>query len=125
MVHIVGAGPGAPDLITLRGKRLLSECDVVVYDSLIDMRLLDFAPENAEKIPVGKRCGAKSEKQENINNILIENAKRGRIVGRLKGGDPFVFGRGGEEIFALIENGIEYEVVPGISSSIAAAVSCE
>ncbi|MGN0632437.1 MAG: uroporphyrinogen-III C-methyltransferase [Oscillospiraceae bacterium] len=120
-VYLIGAGCGSADLITVRGIRLLSECDVVVYDSLIDTRLLDFAPENAEKIPVGKRCGAKSEKQENINNILIENAKKGRIVGRLKGGDPFVFGRGGEEILALIGQGIEYEVVPGISSSVAAA----
>lgn len=120
-VYLIGAGCGKYDLITLRGKKLLSQCDTVVYDSLIDTRLLELAPEKAEKISVGKRAGRKSEKQENINAILVEKALQGKIVGRLKGGDPFVFGRGGEEITALSENGIEFEVVPGISSSVAAA----
>ncbi|MGN0649469.1 MAG: uroporphyrinogen-III C-methyltransferase [Oscillospiraceae bacterium] len=118
-VYLIGAGCGRYDLITLRGKQLLSECDVVVYDSLADSRLLDFAPENAEKIPVGKRCGKPSEKQENINGILVEKALEGKTVARLKGGDPFVFGRGGEEIMALAQSGIEYEVVPGITSCVA------
>ncbi|MBP1563182.1 MAG: uroporphyrinogen-III C-methyltransferase [Oscillospiraceae bacterium] len=115
-VYLIGAGCGKYDLITLRGKRLLSESDVVVYDSLVDKRLLGFAGKNAELISVGKRCGKPSEKQEHINEILVKKASEGKTVARLKGGDPFIFGRGGEEIFALKEAGIEYEVVPGITS---------
>lgn len=118
-VYLIGAGCGKYDLITLRGRRLLSESDVVVYDSLVDKRLLGFAEKNAELICVGKRCGKPSEKQENINEILVQKALEGKTVARLKGGDPFVFGRGGEEIFALKEAGIEYEVVPGITSCVA------
>lgn len=118
-VYLVGAGCGDYDLITLRGKSLLEKCDVVVYDSLIDSRLLDFVPNNAEKICVGKRAGHHSEKQENINNLLVQKAREGKTVVRLKGGDPFVFGRGGEEIIALKEHNIQYSVVPGISSAIA------
>ncbi|MCH5297460.1 MAG: uroporphyrinogen-III C-methyltransferase [Ruminococcus sp.] len=118
-VYLVGAGCGSYDLITLRGKSLIEQCDVVIYDSLIDSSLLDFAPDNAEKICVGKRAGCHSETQENINTLLVEKAKEGKIVVRLKGGDPFVFGRGGEEILSLQENNIEYAVVPGISSAIA------
>lgn len=115
-VYLIGAGCGKYDLITLRGKRLLEESDVVVYDSLVDRRLLGFAGKNAELISVGKRCGKPSEKQENINEILVQKALAGKTVARLKGGDPFVFGRGGEEIFALKEAGLEYEVIPGITS---------
>ena len=115
-VYLIGAGCGKYDLITLRGKWLLSESDVVVYDSLVDKRLLGFAGKNAEIMSVGKRCGKPSEKQENINEILVKKASEGKTVARLKGGDPFIFGRGGEEIFALKEAGIEYEVVPGITS---------
>ena len=111
-VYLIGAGCGKYDLITLRGKRLLAESDVVVYDSLVDKRLLGFAGKNAELISVGKHCG----KQENINEILVQKALAGKTVARLKGGDPFVFGRGGEEIAVLKEAGIEYEVVPGITS---------
>lgn len=118
-VYLVGAGCGDYDLITLRGKTLVEKCDVVVYDSLIDSRLLDFAPSNAEKICVGKRAGHHSEKQENINKLLVQKAKEGKTVVRLKGGDPFVFGRGGEEVIALKENNIQFSVVPGISSAIA------
>lgn len=118
-VYLIGAGCGKYDLITLRGKRLLSESDVVVYDSLVDGRLLGFAGKKAELISVGKRCGKPSEKQENINEILVQKALAGKTVARLKGGDPFVFGRGGEEIFALKEAGVEYEVVPGITSCVA------
>lgn len=118
-VYLVGAGCGDYDLITLRGKNLLEQSEVVVYDSLIDNRLLDFAPQNSEKICVGKRAGYHSESQETINEILVQKAKEGKIVVRLKGGDPFVFGRGGEEVFALQKHNIEYSVVPGISSSIA------
>lgn len=124
-VYLIGADCGKYDLITLRGKRLLEESDVVIYDSLVDRRLLGFAGKNAELISVGKRCGKPSEKQENIYEILVQKALAGKTVAgktvaRLKGGDPFVFGRGGEEIFELKEAGLEYEVVPGITSCAAA-----
>lgn len=118
-VYLVGAGCGDYDLITLRGKNLLEQSEVVVYDSLIDSRLLDFAPPNSEKICVGKRAGHHSESQETINEFLVKKAEEGKTVVRLKGGDPFVFGRGGEEVLALQKHNIEYAVVPGISSSIA------
>ena len=120
-VWLVGAGCGDYDLISLRGKSILEQCDVVVYDSLIDSRVLDFVPDNAEKICVGKRSGRHSETQDNINKILVEKALENKFAVRLKGGDPFVFGRGGEEILALKENGIEYGIVPGITSSVAVA----
>lgn len=119
-VYLVGAGCGAYDLITLRGARLLEECEAVVYDSLIDDRLLELVPKNTEKICVGKRAGQHSETQENINQLLVRKALEGKTVVRLKGGDPFVFGRGGEEILALQEKDIPYSVVPGISSAVAA-----
>lgn len=118
-VYIVGAGCGDFDLITVRGLSYLKCCDVVVYDSLIDVKLLKFAPNAAEKICVGKRAGAHSKSQEYINDLLVQKAFEGKNVVRLKGGDPFVFGRGGEEILALKEHGIKYEVVPGITSSVA------
>ena len=118
-VYLVGAGCGDYDLITLRGMNLLKVCDTVVYDSLIDSRLLDFTSDTTEKICVGKRAGHHSEKQERINEILVENALNGKTVVRLKGGDPFVFGRGGEEILALKKHNISYSIVPGISSAIA------
>lgn len=118
-VHLVGGGCGDYDLITLRGVRLLSDCDAVVYDSLTDKRLLDLAPQKSEKIYVGKRAGRHSLKQDEINTILIEKALEGKTVVRLKGGDPFVFGRGGEEILSLRSHNIRYDITPGISSSIA------
>lgn len=118
-MYIVGAGCGDFDLITLRGAEYIKHCDVLVYDSLIDALLLGFAPESAEKICVGKRSGRLSAKQENINEILVEKAKEGKTVVRLKGGDPFVFGRGGEEIESLKNADVPYDIVPGISSSIA------
>ena len=118
-MYIVGAGCGDFDLITMRGAEYIRHCDVLVYDSLIDVSLLGFAPETAEKICVGKRSGRHSEKQENINEILVEKAREGKTVVRLKGGDPFVFGRGGEEIEALKSADIPCDIVPGISSSIA------
>ena len=118
-IYLVGAGCGDYDLITLRGMNLLKVCDTVVYDSLIDSRLLDFTSDTTEKICVGKRAGHHSEKQERINEILVENALNGKTVVRLKGGDPFVFGRGGEEILALKKHNISYSIVPGISSAIA------
>lgn len=118
-VHIVGGGCGDCDLITLRGARLLSACDTVVYDSLTDKRLLDLAPQSCEKIYVGKRGGKPSFLQDDINEILISKAKEGKNVVRLKGGDPFVFGRGGEEILSLQSQNIQYDITPGISSAIA------
>ena len=120
-VYLIGAGCGSYDLITLRGLRLLGKCSCVIYDALIDERLLAYAPENAELICVGKRSGHHSAKQEDINALLVEKALGGATVARLKGGDPFVFGRGGEEVTELQKHGIAYTVVPGITSSVAAA----
>ena len=117
-VYLVGAGCGSADLITVRGLRLLRQCQVLVYDNLIDDALLAEAPETAEKIYVGKRAGAHSAPQVEINEILVQHALAGKTVVRLKGGDPFVFGRGGEEVLALNAQGISCEVVPGISSAI-------
>ena len=117
-VYLIGAGCGEYDLITLKGFELLKESDVIVYDSLIDEKILESAPD-AEKICVGKRAGKPSETQENINRILIEKALQGKTVARLKGGDSFVFGRGGEEIIAISEHNIPFEIVPGITSAVA------
>ncbi|MBQ3843100.1 MAG: uroporphyrinogen-III C-methyltransferase, partial [Ruminiclostridium sp.] len=118
-VYIIGAGCGAYDLITLRGLRALKKCDVIIYDALIDTSLLGHANENAELICVGKRSGKHSATQEEINAILVEKALAGHTVARLKGGDPFVFGRGGEEINELQKHEIPFEIIPGVSSSIA------
>ncbi len=118
-VWLIGAGCGSADLITVRGLRLLRQCDVVVYDDLIDSALLAEAPREAKRIYMGKRCGKHSAPQEEISRVLMEEARAGRRVARLKGGDPFVFGRGGEEAQALRAAGIPYEEVPGISSAIA------
>ena len=118
-VYLVGAGCGAADLITVRGLRLLERCGAVVYDDLLDQALLDAAPEGAEKIYVGKRRGRHSMAQEDINALLIAKAREGKEVVRLKGGDPFVFGRGGEEALALQAAGIAWEYVPGVTSAVA------
>lgn len=118
-VYLVGAGCGAADLITVRGLRLLERCGAVVYDDLLSMELLDAAPEGAERIYVGKRRGRHSMAQEDINALLIAKAREGKTVVRLKGGDPFVFGRGGEEALALQAAGIQWEYVPGVTSAVA------
>lgn len=118
-VSLIGAGCGSADLITLRGKDRLERCDAVVYDDLIDSALLDFAPETALRIYMGKREGAHSAAQEAINAELIRLAAGGLRVARLKGGDPFVFGRGGEEALALQKAGIPFEYIPGITSAVA------
>ena len=118
-VYLVGAGCGAADLITVRGLRLLERCGAVVYDDLLDQALLDAAPEGAEKIYVGKRRGRRSMAQEDISALLIAKAREGKTVVRLKGGDPFVFGRGGEEALALQAAGIAWEYVPGVTSAVA------
>jgi len=119
-VYLVGAGPGDVALLTLRGKELLGRADVVVYDFLANEDLLEFCSERAELIYVGKQGGGSSTPQDEINRILIRKAKEGALVVRLKGGDPFIFGRGGEEAEALAEAGIPFEIVPGVSSAVAA-----
>ncbi|HLH76700.1 MAG TPA: uroporphyrinogen-III C-methyltransferase [Candidatus Binataceae bacterium] len=119
-VYLVGAGPGAVDLLTVRAARLLARADVVIYDRLSNEELLALAPAQAEKIYAGKRGGGgRAMEQEEINRLLVEKAQAGLTVVRLKGGDPFIFGRGGEEGLALAHAGIHFEVVPGISSAIA------
>ena len=119
IVYIVGGGPGDPGLITVKGLDCLRRADVVLYDRLVAPELLDEAPAHAELIDVGKEPKRHRRSQAEINSLLIEKARAGKIVVRLKGGDPFVFGRGGEECQALAEAGIRYEVVPGVSSAIA------
>jgi uroporphyrinogen III methyltransferase/synthase len=115
-VYIVGAGPGDPGLLTLKGKSCLARADVVIYDYLANPRLLDFAPAGAQRILVGKHGGGQRVEQDVINQLLLEHAQAGRSVVRLKGGDPFVFGRGGEEAEFLLRAGIDIEIVPGVSA---------
>ncbi len=118
-VFLVGAGPGDPELITVKGKQLLQECDVVVYDRLAPRELLAFTKAGCELIDVGKRPTISENDQDYINNLLIERARLGLTVVRLKGGDPCVFGRGGEEAQALMNAGIDFQIVPGVTSAIA------
>jgi uroporphyrinogen III methyltransferase/synthase len=121
-VYLVGAGPGDPGLITLRGKYLLEHAQVVVYDYLANPKLLSYVPKNAQLIYAGKKGGGlHAFTQEGINRLLVELAKQGKMVVRLKGGDPFIFGRGAEEIEELVSEGIDFEVVPGVTSATAAA----
>ncbi len=119
-VYLVGAGPGDPGLLTLKGKALLECADVVVYDALISPQILTMINPQAEQIPAGKRRGRHSLGQSEITQLLVEKAKTEAIVVRLKGGDPFVFGRGGEEMQELVGAGVSVEVVPGVTSGIAA-----
>jgi uroporphyrin-III C-methyltransferase len=118
VVYLVGAGPGDPDLITLKAMKALEKADVIVYDRLANEEILNHAPE-AELIYVGKTAGHHHKTQSEINQILVESGKKYETVVRLKGGDPFVFGRGGEEMLALLEEGIPVEIIPGITSAIA------
>ncbi len=120
-VYILGAGPGDPGLLTLRGREVLEAADAVVYDYLSADRLLRFAPTGAERMYVGKRAAAHTLSQEKICGLLVELGKQGKQVVRLKGGDPYVFGRGGEEAIALAEAGVRFEEIPGVTAGIAAA----
>ncbi|PDM39771.1 uroporphyrinogen-III C-methyltransferase [Parageobacillus yumthangensis] len=120
-VYLVGAGPGDPELITVKGLKCIQQADVILYDRLINEELLSYAKKDAELIFCGKLPGYHTMQQETINHFLVRYAKKGKTVVRLKGGDPFVFGRGGEEAEALAKHGIEFEIVPGITSGIAAA----
>lgn len=119
-VYLVGAGPGDPQLLTIKAVKVLKEADVVIYDRLVGEEILCLAPQQAEMIYVGKRTGKHEVPQDQITDLILEKAQGGGKIVRLKGGDPFIFGRGGEEAEALVEKGIEFEVVPGISSSVAA-----
>ncbi len=124
-VSLVGAGPGDPELLTLKAARIISEADVLVHDRLVHPAVLDLAPSSAERIPVGKRPEGPSVSQAAIHEILIAHALRGQRVVRLKGGDPFLLGRGGEEVLALAAAGIPWEVVPGLSSALAAPLAAQ
>ena len=119
-VFLIGAGPGDPGLLTIKGRDALAAADVVVYDALANDSLLSYARPDAEKIYVGKVAGNHALPQDQINALLVDKAKEGNVVARLKGGDPYIFGRGGEEGEELAAAGIPFEEVPGISSTIAA-----
>lgn len=123
VVYLVGAGPGDPELITVRGLACLRQADVVIYDRLVHPSLLDEAPAWAERIFVGKASGRHTMRQDDINALMIERARAGQVVVRLKGGDPFVFGRGGEEMVACLKAGVRCEVVPGVTSAISVPAS--
>ena len=120
-VYLVGAGPGDPGLITVKGRKILERADSILYDHLASERLLDLAPAHAAKIYVGKKRAAHEATQEEITAMLIERARRGETVVRLKGGDPFIFGRGGEEVEALTAAGIPFEIVPGVTTALGLA----
>ena len=119
-VYLIGAGPGDPDLITLKAVKALNKADVVLYDYLANEEILKHAPEDAKRIYVGKKAGEHYKTQDEINQLIIEEAKNHENVIRLKGGDPFVFGRGGEELLALAAENIDFEVIPGVTSAIGA-----
>lgn len=124
-VFLVGAGPGDPELLTVKAHRILQNADVVLHDSLIDARVLDIVPAGAIVIDVGKRCGARATKQAAINALLLVHARAGGVVVRLKGGDPMIFGRADEELAALTAAGIACEVIPGITAASAAAAALQ
>ena len=118
-VYILGAGPGGVEYMTVRSHSLLTQAEIVIYDALVDDSILELAPENSEKISVGKRGGQPSKSQSEINRLLVEKCNLGKEIVRLKGGDPFIFGRTASEIQALKAAGCDFEVIPGISSALA------
>lgn len=122
-VYLVGAGPGDPDLLTVKATRLIQSADVLLHDDLVPQAVIDLAPQAGEVISVGKRCGVKSITQDEINALMIQHARAGRRVVRLKSGDPLLFGRAAEEMAALTEAGVPFEVVPGVSAAFAAAAA--
>lgn len=122
-VFLVGAGPGDPELLTLKAYRLIQDADVILFDSLVDKRIIRMARKGARKIDVGKRCGKHSASQAEICKLLVEHALTGAKVVRLKGGDPMVFGRATEEMTALAAHNINFEIIPGITAATAAAAS--
>jgi len=122
-VYLVGAGPGHPDLLTVKAVKLLEAADVIVYDRLVQEEILTLAKPSAERIYLGKTVGLHEYRQEEIHAVLVAKAREGKTVIRLKGGDPFLFGRGGEEAEYLADRGIPFEVVPGVSSALAAPLS--
>lgn len=124
-VYLVGAGPGDPDLLTIKAAKLIREADVILHDALVSSGVLTMASPAAQIIDVGKRCGRKNVTQDEINRLLIDFALLGKLVVRLKGGDPLIFGRAGEELQALCEAKIHAEVVPGITSAVAAAATAQ
>ena len=119
-VYLAGSGPGDPDLLTVKARRLIDEADVVIYDQLPGEAILGLIPPAAEKIDAGKYAGNHTLAQDEINEAIVQKAKEGKVVLRLKGGDPYVFGRGGEEAEELVKAGIPFEVVPGITAAVAA-----
>lgn len=124
MVYLIGAGPGDPGLITVKGLEFIKQCDTIIYDRLGTYQLLEMVKPDCRRIYVGKQAGSHYKKQPEINEILVEEGRRGNMVVRLKGGDPFVFGRGGEEVTALLEAGIPFQVIPGITSAVAVPEVC-
>ncbi len=124
-VSLVGAGPGDPRLITLRGRELIEQADVIIHDELANRTLLEWAAPDTEIVYVGKRAGHHHAQQAEINRLLVAHARTGRRIVRLKGGDPLVFGRGGEEAAALREAGIAFEIVPGVTAAVGVAASTE
>ena len=124
-VYLVGAGPGDPELLTVKALRLIERADLVLHDSLVSAEILALIPASAERIDVGKRCGTKWLSQDDINSLLVASASKHETVVRLKGGDPLLFGRAAEEIQALRASRIEFEVVPGISAAFGAAAAAK
>lgn len=124
MVYLIGAGPGDPGLITVKGLEFIKQCDTIIYDRLGTYQLLEMVKPDCRRIYVGKQAGSYYKKQPEINEILVEEGRKGNMVVRLKGGDPFVFGRGGEEVTALLEAGISFQVIPGITSAVAVPEVC-
>lgn len=119
-VYLVGSGPGDPELLTIKARRLIDTADVVIFDQLPGKAILDSIPQNTEKIDAGKFAGDHKLSQWETNELIVKKAKEGKMIVRLKGGDPYMFGRGGEEAEVLVEAGVEFEIVPGITSAIAA-----